>query len=167
MCLPLLGIAVGLAGAAVSAMGAMAAADAKAKEDEYNAKVAKINARTERQVSFQKQEDIGMKYDRQRAQGVALASKANVDPSYGSAALVIFGENAFAENVDKGRQYLAGESAAIGEENKAKAYELSAANNRQAGKIAAASSFLSGLGGAVRGLGGIASGPGTPLLLNS
>lgn len=161
----MLGAVVGLAGAAVSAMGQKQQADAQADRDEYDAKIAKINARSERQISYSKQEDIGAKYDKQRGQSIALASKGGVDPTFGSAALVIFGENAFAENVDKGRQYIDGESRAIGEENKAKALEASAANHRQAGKIAAASTFLGGLGGAVKGIGGGGGGGGS-LLLN-
>lgn len=164
MCAPMLGAVVGVIGSVVSGIGAAQQADAQAKQDEYNAKVAKINARTERQQSFAKMEDIGAKYKKQRGQSIALASKGGVDPSYGSAALVIFGGNAFAESVDKGRQYVAGESAAIGEENRAKALEASAANHRQAGKIAMASSFLSGLGGAAKGIAGSGS---SSLMINS
>lgn len=166
MCAPLLGAAVGMIGSVVSGIGAMQQSKAQAEQDEYNAKVAKINARSERQMSYSKQEDIGAKYDKQRGQSIALAAKGGVDPSFGSAALVIFGENAFAESVDKGRQYVAGESAAIGEENKAKALEASAANHRQAGKIAMASSFLSGLGGVAKGIGGGGGSSGS-LLINS
>ena len=165
MCAPALGAVAGIAGAVISGIGAKQQADAQADKDEYDAKIAKINARSERQQSYAKQEDIGAKYHKQQAQGIALASKGGVDPSYGSAALVIFGENAFAEHVDKGRQYVQGESAAIAQENKAKALEASAANHRQAGKIAMASSFLSGLGGAVKGIGG--GGGGSSLMINS
>jgi hypothetical protein len=166
MCLPILGAVVGLAGAAVSGIGAKQQADAQAEKEEYEAKVAKINARSQRQISYSKQEDLGAKYDKQRGQSIALASKGGVDPSFGSAALVIFGENAFAESVDKGRQYVEGESQAVGEENRARGLEASAANHRQAGKIAMASSFLSGLGGVAKGLGG-GGGGGSSLMINS
>lgn len=165
MCAPMLGAVVGVIGSVVSGIGAAQQAEAQAQQDEYNAKVAKINARTERQQSFAKMEDIGAKYKKQRGQSIALAAKGGVDPSYGSAALVIFGGNAFAESVDKGRQYVSGESAAIGEENRAKALEASAANHRQAGKIAMASSFLSGLGGAAKGFSG--GGGSSSLMINS
>lgn len=165
MCAPILGAVAGIVGSVVSGIGAASQAKAQAQQDEHNAKVARINARSERQVSYAKQEDIGAKYAKQQGEGIALASKANVDPNYGSAALVIFGENAFAESVDKGRQYVSGESAAIGEENKARALETSAANHRQAGKIAMASSFLSGLGGAVKGFSG--GGGSSPFMINS
>lgn len=164
MCVPLLGAVVGLAGAAVSGMGAKQQADAQADRDEYDAKIARINARSQRQMSFSKMEDIGAKHNKQRGQSIALAAKGGVDPGFGSAALVIFGENAFAESVDKGRQYVEGESQAVAETNKAKGLEASAANHRQAGKIAMASSFLSGLGGVAKGMGG---GGGGSLMINS
>lgn len=165
MCLPILGAVVGVIGSVVSGIGAAQQANAQAERDEYNAKVAKINARSERQMSYAKQEDISRKYGKQQGEGVALSSKAHVDPTYGSAALVIFGENAFAKSVDMNRQYVAGESAAVGQENKARELEYSAAQNRQAGKIAMASSFLSGLGGVAKGLSG--SGGSSSFLINS
>lgn len=165
MCIPVLGAVAGIVGSVVSGVGAAASANAQAEKDTYNAKVAKINARSERQQSYAKMEDIGRKYDIQRGQSIALASKGGVDPSYGSAALVIFGGNAFAESVDKGRQYVAGESAAVAQENKARELEYSAQQNRKAGQIAAASSFLSGLGGAVKGFAG--SGSSSPFLINA
>lgn len=162
----MLGAVVGIVGSVVSGMGAAQQANAQAEKDEYDAKVARINARSERQMSYAKQEDIGAKYDKQRGQSIALAAKGGVDPSYGSAALVIFGENAFAESVDKGRQYVEGESAAVAQENRARELEFSAAENRKAGKIAMASSFLSGLGGAAKGFSG-GGGGGSSLMINS
>ena len=161
-----LGAIAGLVGSAVSAAGAISQSKAQANQDEYDAKVAKINARQNREVSYAKQEDIGAKYDKQKSEGIALAGAGGVDPNYGSAALVIFGENAFAESVDKGRQYVEGESQAVANENKAKAYEASAAAHRQAGKIAAASSFLGGLGGLAKGVSGGGGGGGGGLFLN-
>lgn len=165
MCAPVLGAVVGVIGSVVSGIGAAQQANAQAEQDEYNAKVAKINARSERQMSYAKQEDISRKYNKQQGEGIALSSKANVDPTYGSAALVIFGENAFAKSVDMNRQYVEGESAAIGQENKARELEYSAAQNRKAGKIAMASSFLSGLGGAAKGFSG--GGGSSSFLINS
>jgi hypothetical protein len=164
MCGPAIGAVAGIAGAAVSAAGQMQQAKAQAQKEEYEAKVAKINARSERQMSYSKQEDIARKFKKQQGEGIALASKANIDPGYGSAALVIFGENAFAESMDKNRQYIEGESKAVAYENKAKALEHSAANHRQAGKLAAAGTFLSGLGGAAKGMGG---GGGGGFMINS
>ena len=160
----MIGAIAGLAGSAVSAMGQMQQSKAQAQKEEYEAKVAKINARSERQMSYAKQEDIARKSKKEQGQGIALASKANIDPSFGSAALVIFGENAFAKSMDTNRQFIEGESKAVAYENKAKALEHSAANHRQAGKIAAAGTFLSGLGGAAKGMGG---GGGGGMMINS
>lgn len=150
MCAP----AIGLVGAVVSAAGAMAQANAQANMDRHNAVVEKINARSRRWEGQQKQERIGAEAARRQGTAIALAGKGGVDPGYGSAALVIFREGREAEFADKSNAYLTAESAAIGHENKAKAFEMSAENHRKAGMISAASSFLSGLGGAVKGGGG-------------
>ena len=147
MCVPMLGMVAGLASSMVSAMGAASAADGEAKQMEYNATVAKINARQSRMIGMQKQEDVGVKADKTRGTAIAEAAKGGVDPYSGSAALVIFGEGGEAEASDKARQYIAAESQAVGDENKARDLEAQAKNKRKAGSIAAAGSFLSGLGG--------------------
>jgi hypothetical protein len=154
MCAPAIGLVAGLAGSAVSAMGAMQSANAQARSDEYNATVAKINARSERQQGYASQEQIGAKADKVQSQGIAAAAKGGVDPSYGSAAMVIFGEGAETESRDKANTYTNAEGRAIGEENKAKAYEMSAENHRKAGKIAAMGTFLGGIGGAAKSFAG-------------
>ena len=165
MCAPAIGLVAGIASAAVGAIGAQQQANAQAeaeeqqaKMDEHNAKVAKINARSNRWEGYQRMERIGAEADQRRGSAIAAASKGGVDPGYGSAALVIFGEGREAEFADKSNMYLQAESGAIGEENKAKSLEFSAAghraaadNHRKAGKIAAAGSFLSGIGGAMKG----------------
>ena len=151
MCVPAIGMVAGLAGSMVSAMGAMQQSKAQAQQDEYNATVAKINARTERQVGYRNQEDIGMKAERTQGAATAAMAAGGIDPTYGSAASVIFGEGAEMEARDKSTAYVNAEGKAVGEENKAKAYEASAENHRKAGKIAAMGSFLGGLGGAFKG----------------
>jgi hypothetical protein len=135
-------------------MGAMQASKAQAQQDEYNATVAKINARSERQQGYAQQEQIGAKYDRVQGEGIAAAAKGGVDPSYGSAAAIIFGEGAQNESMDKSNAYTNAEGKAIGEENKAKAYEASAANHRAAGKTAALGTFLGGIGSAAKSFSG-------------
>lgn len=150
MCVPAIGMVAGLAGSMVSAIGASSAANAEAQQAEYNAKVAKINALQARREGVAKQEDIGLKADKLRGQSIAAAAKGGVDPNYGSAAHVIFGEGGFAEATDKSRAYIAAESQAVGDENRAKDLEAQAAAKRKAGSIAAAGSFLSGLGGAFK-----------------
>ena len=149
MCVPMLGMVAGLAGSMVSAIGAKSAADGEAAQMEYNAKVAKINARQNRMVGAQKQEDIGIATDKKVGTAVAAFGKNGVDANYGSAAALIF-ETEEAGGADKNRTYIAHESAAVGDENKAKDLEAQAKNKRKAGSIAAAGSFLSGLGGAFK-----------------
>lgn len=156
MCLPALG-AIGavasLAGSVVGAMGAKSQADAQANSMEYNATVAKINARTERQKGMVEQERLDMKYDKQRGEALAAAAGSGVDPYYGSAALTIFGEGALHRSMDKNMAYINAEGQAVGLENKARDLETQAAAARKAGSYAAAGSFLSGVAGAVGGLG--------------
>ena len=153
MCLPALGAVAGLAGSVVSAMGAKSQADAQANMDEYNSKVERINARSRRWEGMKEQEQIGVKYDKLEGQQIATAAKGGVDPNFGSAALLIFGETHENMTRDQDVSFLKAESAAIGHENKATAFEESAKAHRKAGKIAAAGSFLSGLSGAVSSFG--------------
>jgi len=146
MCLPAIGLVAGIAGSAVSAMGAASSANAQANAAEYNATVERINARSNRQKGLVEQERISGKYDDVRGQGVAAAGKSGVDSGYGSAALVIFGDNAKSQSQDMSTAYVNAEGAAVANENKARDYDAQAKASRQAGKIGMASSFLSGLG---------------------
>lgn len=150
MCAP---AAIGLIGAAVSAAGSMAQAGAQASAANYNAAVEKINARQRRFEGHREQEQIGAKYERVEGQGIASASKGGIDPGYGSAALVIFGDNAKNESLDKNVAYINAETAAVAHENKAKQHEQEAKAAKTAGMFGAASSFLSGLGGAAKAMG--------------
>lgn len=143
-------MALGLVGAAVSAAGAMAQASAQAQSANYNAAVEKINARQKRFEGAREQEQIKAKADRVEGQAITAASKGGVDPGYGSAALVIFGEGGKSASMDKNTAYINAESQAVAHENKAKQYEAEAKSAKTAGMIGAASSFLSGLGGAVK-----------------
>lgn len=159
-----IGLVAGIAGSAISAMGAAQQADAQAKSLEYNATVAKINARQNRMQGAVEQEKIGIKYDRAEGTGIANAAKGGVDPTYGSAALTIFGSNWQDRQMDQGTAYTNAESAAVGNENKAKDLEAQAAATRKAGKIAAAGSFLSGIAGATSSF---AKGAGSSLMINA
>ena len=154
MCMMAVGAIAGLAGSMVSAMGAKQQADAQAQQMEYNATVSKINARQNRMQGMAEQEKLGMKYDKVEGTGIANAAKGGVDPTYGSAALTIFGSNWQERTMDQGTAYVNAESAAVGNENKAKDLEAQAASTRQAGKIAAAGTFLSGIAGTIKGFGG-------------
>jgi hypothetical protein len=164
MCAPAIGAIAGIAGSIVSGIGAAQQADAQAKQDEYNAKVARINARSTRQAGYSEQEEQGRKYKQEIASNTAALAKNGVDPSFGSA-MKIFEELTLISDVgEKAKIYHKAEGEAVAYENKATAYEASAAAHRQAGKIAMASSFLGGLGGAVKGFGG--GGGGGSLMIN-
>lgn len=158
MCLP----AIGLIGAAVSAAGAMAQASSQASAANYNAQVERINARQKRFEGSREQEQISDKYNKLEGEGIANAAKSGVDPGYGSAALVIFGDNAMNKSLDMNTSYVNAESQATAHENKAKQYDQEAKAAKQAGMFGAASSFISGLGGAAKSGGG---GFGSPLLI--
>ena len=156
MCGPAAGIlsaGIGLMGSAMSAAGAKQQADAQANQMEYNAQISRINARTERQKGIAEEEKISAKYDRQEGTQLAAAGKSNIDPYFGSAALLIFGEGGQNKESDMATTAVNAEAAAIGHENKARDLEAQAAATRSAGSTAAAGTFLSGLGGAVGGLG--------------
>lgn len=154
-------MAMGLVGAAVSAAGSMAQASSQAQTANYNAAVEKINARQKRFEGHREQEQIGRKYDRVEGEAIANAAKSGVDPNYGSAALVIFGEGGANESLDRNAAYINAESEAVAHENKAKQYEAEAKSAKTAGMLGAASSFLSGAGSAVR-----SGGAGSSLMIN-
>jgi hypothetical protein len=158
MCLPL----IGLVGAAVSAAGAIASANAQAAQSQYNASVERINAQTARYKGMTDQESIGRKYGKVEGEATSHAGAAGVDPTYGSPALVIFGEGGFGKSMDQSAAYINAESQAVAHENKAKQYDFEAKNAKTAGMFGAASSFLGGLGNVVKG-GGI----GSTLMVNS
>lgn len=147
MCAP---AAIGLVGAAVSAVGTMQSANSEAAVNEYNARVERINARSRRWEGLAASEDIAQKYDKLQGQQTAGYSAAGVDPFYGSA-LNIFQDTEQARGTDQSRNYLDHESKAIAHENRAKQEEFSAKQKRKAGSIGAASTLIGGLGGALKG----------------
>lgn len=157
MCLP----AIGLIGAAVSAVGAIAQANAQSAQAKYNASVERINAQSARYKGMTDQEAIDRKYGKIQGEAISHAGAAGVDPTYGSPAMVIFGEGGFGEATDKNAAYINAETQAVGHENKAQQYDFEAKNAKKAGMFGATSTFLGGLGNAMKG-GGI----GSPLSLN-
>lgn len=158
MCLP----ALGLIGAAVSAAGSIASASAQASAANYNSQVERINARQKRFEGAREQEQISDKYGKLEGEGIANAAHSGVDPGFGSAALVIFGDNAKNKSLDMNTAYINAESAAVAHENKAKQYDAEAKAAKTAGMFGAAGSFLGGFGGKGGGGGGF----GMPLLIN-
>jgi len=151
MCAP----AIGLIGAGVSAVGSIASANAQAQGHQYNATVAKINARSERWEGQAQQEDIYEKGRRAEGTAIANTAKGGIDPGFGSAALAIFGDNYETSSRDANRAYISAESRAVAQENKAKQEEAAAKAAKTSGQISAASSFLGGLGSVARAGGGL------------
>ena len=151
MCAP--AALIGVLGSVVSAAGQKAQSDAAANNAEYSATVEKINARSRRFEGNAESERVAEKYNNLQGKQTAGYAKGGVDPFSGSA-LDIFQDTSEARGTDMSTNYSNAESKAVGHENKAKQYEYEAKSQRQAGKIGMASSFLSGLGGAVKGMGG-------------
>lgn len=157
------GPAIGLVGAAVSAVGAIAAGNAQAAQAEHNAKIEKINARSRRWEGQKEREQLIEKYEAITGEQRAGFAASGVDPSFGSA-LDVFSDTQQAAGHDQNVSYVNAETKATAHENKAKEYEFEAKQARQAGAINAASSFLGGLGGAVKGMGG-SGGAGMPMMI--
>lgn len=135
----------------------MASASAQASQAKYNSAVERINAQTSRYKGQTEQESLDRKYQKIAGEATSHAGAAGVDPTFGSPALVIFGEGGFGEAMDKNAAYINAESQAVAHENKARQYDFEAKNAKTAGMFGAASSFLGGLGNAVKGAGGIGS----------
>lgn len=154
------GPALGLVGAAVSAVGAVAQANAASNAANYNAAVEKINARSRRQEGYRESERINEKYDNLQGRQTAGYAAAGVDPFFGSA-FSVFADTETSREIDQGTNFVNAESRAVGHENKAKQYEYEAKTQRQAGMINAASSLIGGL----KGMGSSAGSFGTDLLI--
>lgn len=146
MCFPLLG----LLGAAVSAVGTIASAQAQASEANYNAKVAEVNAATQRQAAQAESNQIGDKYDRLRAEQRVAAAKGGVNAASGSPALVIDQETERNSWLDQQSRIWSGATSATADLNKAEQFKMQAKNAKTAGAFGAGATFLSGLGGAVK-----------------
>lgn len=146
MCFPLLA----LLGTAVSVVGTIASAKAQQNEANYNAKVAEVNAATQRQVADSEANQISEKYDRMQATQRAAAAKAGVNIAAGSPSLIINQETARNSWLDQQSRIWSGETSAIADENKASQFRMQGKNAMTAGAFSAGSSFLSGLGGAMK-----------------
>ena len=112
--------------------------------------LAEVNAATERQAAQADTEKIDDKYERLRAQQRAGAAKGGLDVAAGSPSLIINQETSRNSWLDQQSRIWSGATAATAQENKAEQFKMEAKSARQAGAFGAASSFLSGLGGAVR-----------------
>ena len=147
---------IGLMGSMVSAAGQQAQASAQAGQQAYNAEVARLNAMTERRQGVAESERLHSRYDRQGGAQVAALAKAGVDVGSGSAALVR-AENERNRWLDVNNAVWNRETAAVGFENKARDLDAQAKATKKAGRIAMASTFLTGLGKMAVGRGGAGS----------
>ena len=153
MCFPLIGLIAGIAGAAVSAAGAAQQADAQAAQAEYNAKVAEINAKTARQQGVYEADKVQDRAKEMAARQRVAFAKAGATP-FGSP-LLTAQDTAGDSWMDQATAIWNRGTEATGYQNKAADLRTQAQNYRSAGKIAAAGSFLSGLGGAAKGFSGL------------
>lgn len=165
MCVPAIGAVAGIAGAAVSAIGAKQQAEAQAQMDEYNAKVARMRGEASLKTHDLNAQRKSLEYQKLAGTQLAAAAKGGVDPTFGSAALTIFGETYEEGLREQNDMRQAGINEYYEGLNKQQAYNTSAQNNYKASKIAAAGSFLSGVAGAVGSLKG--SGMGSSLMINA
>lgn len=145
MCAPM---ALGLIGAAVSAVGTMASAQAQANNAKYNAAVERVNERARYREGLHESVNIGDKYDRVEGTQQAGTAAGGMDPFYGSA-MDIFTET----KEERGRAQTTNAtnytSKAISHENKAAQYDMQAKDYMRSGAIGAMATFLGGLRGAV------------------
>lgn len=147
MCFPM---ALGLIGAVVSAAGTIVSAQQQAAQANYNAKVAEINAQTEQQAAAAEADKIEDRYDQMRGQQRAAAAKSGLNIAAGSPSLVINEETTRNSWLDQQSRIWSGDTAATAQRNKAEQFRIEAKAAKTAGAFGAASTFLGGLGGAVR-----------------
>jgi len=137
--------AIAIVGSLVSAAGSIAQGQAAADQAEYNAKVAEINARTARQQGQAEADKIGDDYERAKAQQRVAALKSGVDPSSGSASLIINQETERNSWLDQTTQIWNRGTEATGFENKAESFRKEARAAKIGGYFNAASSVIGGL----------------------
>ena len=143
MCAP---VAIGLIGAAVSAVGAMASAQAEAQNAKYNAAVERVNKRARFREGLHESVNIKDEFDRAQGTQTALSSAAGMDPFAGSA-LDIFDEGQSERYREQTTNVTNYTSAAMQHENRAAQFDMQAKNAQRAGAINAMASFLGGLKG--------------------
>ena len=136
---------VGIAGAALSGASAIAGGVMQKQQADYQAKVAERNALAERMKGAAEAERIAGKYDRIRGQQAAAAAASGVDPTAGSASLIINQATAKNEALDTMSALWNAESSADAFAAQAKGYKMAGSNAQTAGFIQGPTSFLQGL----------------------
>lgn len=156
----------------MSAQGQKDAAEARAKQLEYNAKVAEINAQDVTLKGQRNNETEFLKHRERQGEIVAAAAASGVDPFFGSAA-TIFSDSQFKHISDQNTRHNETMGKRTAYKNKARDLEAQAAAERTAGDTQAKATMLSGIAGgissasgALKGLGGSSAGGGGALFLN-
>lgn len=147
----IIGVASSLAGTAVSALGAVQAGKAQNEVAQYNAKVADNNATAERERAAY---DAGLiKDERRRVIGSQRAAMAanGLDISSGSPVAVL-GDTTGQAEMDVLARLYGGESAATAYKNDATRMRIEGKAAKQAGKIGAGTTLLTGFGSTARSL---------------
>jgi hypothetical protein len=140
------GVELAIGSAIMSAVGTVVSSQAQAKQMEYNAKVAEINANTARQQGQYEADRIEDEYQRRQATQRVAALKSGVDPSYGSASLVIDQETARNSWLDQMTSVWNRETQAVGFENKAADLKAQSKSTKIGGYMSAGSSIIGGFG---------------------
>lgn len=143
--------AITLASAASGAVGTFSTAQSRAAIAGHNARVAGINANTERQVGQLEADRIEDRFQRLRATGRVNAAKSGVNPAVGSPSLVIDQESFSEQRADQLAAIWNRDTRATGFENSAIGERARAGAIGTGGIINSFSTFLGGLRGAPRG----------------
>jgi hypothetical protein len=134
-----------LAGTAASAVGTVAAAQASAQQNKFNAKVAKVNAETALQEGRSQAEMIRERYRKAQGQAMADAAASGIDPSTGSAALLINDEMGRNQYLDEMTAVWNKGTEATAHMNQAADLKAQAKATRKGGYMSAGSTLLTGL----------------------
>jgi hypothetical protein len=133
------------AGTVASTVGGVAAAQAQAQQNKFNAKVAKVNANTALQEGRSQAEMIRERYRKAKGQAVADAAASGIDPSSGSAALLINDEMGRNQYLDEMTALWNKGTEATAHLNQAADLKAQAKATKRGGYLSAGSTLLTGM----------------------
>lgn len=143
MCAPMLGIAAGIAGSAVSAIGGIAQANSQAAAKERQAQVREINAIASRRDAAARADAKEDQHEDAIAEQYAIAAGAGIVPN---GSFFDIQERSYKNQyLDINEIERQGESDAINQENLARSDRAAAKDIRASGKIGAFGTILGGL----------------------
>ncbi len=149
MCIPPAAMAIISAG--ISAAGVFQQSQTQSAIAKHNAKVADINANTERETGRLEADRIEDRFQRLRATARVNAAKSGINPAVGSAAFVIDQEGFAEQRADQLAAIWNRDTRAVGFENTAIGERGRASAIRSGGIVNAFSTFLGGLRGGPAG----------------